>query len=42
MPTAAASSAMPTAEMDYKLEEDEAITEEQSARMFQKYQNRKK
>jgi hypothetical protein len=42
MPTAAASSAMPAAEMDYKLEEDEAITEEQSARMFQKYQNRKK
>jgi hydroxylamine reductase (hybrid-cluster protein) len=35
-------SAMPTAETTYDLAEDEAVNEDQSARMFQKWQHRKK
>ena len=44
-PPAAASSstfAMPTAETTYDLAEDEAVNEDQSSRMFQKWQHRKK
>jgi hypothetical protein len=39
-PAAAASSA--TAEMDYSLVEDEAVSEEQAERVYQKWQHRKK
>jgi len=35
-------SAMPTAEPTYDLEENEEVNEDQSARMYQKWQNRKK
>lgn len=35
-------SAMPTAETNYELMEDEDVSEEQAARVFQKWQNRKK
>ncbi|CAF3782232.1 unnamed protein product, partial [Adineta steineri] len=34
--------AMPTTEAAYDLMEDEAVTEEQSSRMYQKWSNRKK
>jgi hydroxylamine reductase (hybrid-cluster protein) len=37
-----AASAMPTVETTYDLAEDEAVNEDQSARMFQKWQHRKK
>jgi hydroxylamine reductase (hybrid-cluster protein) len=39
---AAFASAMPTAETTYDLAEDEVVNEDQSARMFQKWQHRKK
>ena len=41
-PPPRSAAAMPTAEATYDLEEDEAVNEEQSSRMFQKWQNRKK
>jgi Ni,Fe-hydrogenase I large subunit len=39
---AAAASSMPTAETTYDLMEDEAVSEEQAARVYQKWSNRKK
>lgn len=39
---ASSRSAMPAAEMNYDLNEDEAVNEEQSSRIFQKWANRKK
>jgi hydroxylamine reductase (hybrid-cluster protein) len=38
----ASTSAMPTAETTYDLAEDEVVNEDQSARIFQKWQHRKK
>lgn len=40
--SAAAVSAMPTDKMNYDLNEDEAVNEEQSSRIYQKWTNRKK
>ena len=39
---AAASTSMAAAEMNYDLNEDEAVNEEQSSRIFQKWAHRKK
>jgi hypothetical protein len=41
-PAAASAIAMPTTEAAYDLAEDEAVNEDQSARMYQKWQHRKK
>ncbi|CAF4514808.1 unnamed protein product [Rotaria sp. Silwood2] len=41
-PPAAFASAMPTAETTYDLMEDQHVSEEQSSRVYQKWQNRRK